>query len=68
MVGVSFGLADSPCAPLPDQTLHHTISDAEIARRELQQATARGWGSWLHRDILSVVLLPDSATLVRLHT
>ena len=53
----------APCAPVPPAALDAALPAAELARRALQQRAASGWGSWLHRDILSVVLLPDSACL-----
>ena len=49
------------CAPLPAAALDATLPAPELARRALQQRAASGWGSWLHRDIMSVVLLPSSA-------
>jgi hypothetical protein len=49
--------------PLPAASLDAALPAPELARRALQQRAASGWGSWLHRDILSVVLLPDSACI-----
>ena len=49
------------CVPLPPAALDAALPPPELARRALQQRAASGWGSWLHRDILSVVLLPSSA-------
>ena len=51
------------CAPLPAATLDAALPAPELARRALQQRAASGWGTWLHRDVLSVVLLPDSAVV-----
>ena len=51
------------CAPLPVAQLSTGLPDEEHSRRQLQREGSVGWGSWLHRDILSVVLLPDSAVV-----
>ena len=51
------------CAPLPVAQLSTGLPDEEQSRRQLQREGSAGWGSWLHRDILSVVLLPDSAVV-----
>ena len=59
--GSSGGCGDF--APLPAASLDAALPAPELARRALQQRAASGWGSWLHRDILSVVLLPESACL-----
>jgi hypothetical protein len=56
-------LPGTPCAPLPPAALDAALPAPELARRTLQQRAGSGWGSWLHRDILSVVLLPDSAAI-----
>jgi hypothetical protein len=51
------------CALLPTTSLSPALPAPEIQRRSLQRTLAQGWGNWLHRDILSVVLLPDSAVV-----
>jgi len=51
------------CAPLPPASLSPVLPAPEQQRRALQRDLAVGWGSWLHRDLLSVVLLPDAAVL-----
>jgi hypothetical protein len=53
----------SRCEQLPSAALAPTLPEPEQKRRELQRGMAQGWGSWLHRDVLSVLLLPDAATL-----
>ena len=54
----------SQCTRLPLDTLDAALPPPELARRELQTKLTSRWGSWLHRDILSVVLLPDSAAII----
>ena len=51
------------CAPLPAAALAPALPAAELSRRALQRGALQGWGSWLHRDVLSLALLPDSAVL-----
>ena len=51
------------CELLPAAALAPALPPAEQQRRALQRGMARGWGSWLHRDALSIALLPDSAVL-----
>jgi hypothetical protein len=51
------------CTLLPSTTLAPTLPLAEQQRRAMQRGMARGWGSWLHRDALSVALLPDAAVV-----
>ena len=51
------------CRPLPPLALSADLPEVELQRRQLQRRLGSGWGSWLHRDILSVALLPDSAVL-----
>jgi hypothetical protein len=53
----------SACASIPASTFTPAISAQEEQRRVHQSAALARWGSWLHRDILSIVLLPDSAVL-----
>jgi hypothetical protein len=55
--------AGLPCGALPAAWLSPELPDAEVQRRRLQKSMTRGWGSWLHRSILSIVLLPDAAVL-----
>ena len=58
--------AADPAAPfslLPPAALSPALPAAELSRRALQRGAARGWGSWLHRDILTLVRLPDSAAV-----
>ncbi len=51
------------CQPIPGDWLVPQLPAAELARRALQQNAAARWGSWLLRDILSVVLQPDAAVV-----
>ena len=51
------------CELLPTAALSPTLPQPEQKRRALQRGMAQGWGSWLHRDALSVSCLPDSATV-----
>lgn len=52
------------CSPLPASALDMTLPPPEVERRALQSNALERWGSWLHRDILSVALLPDSAIVI----
>ena len=56
-------LSPGACSDIPSSTFAPTLPPAELARRELQGSMLQGWGSWLHRDILSLVLLPEAAVL-----
>ena len=51
------------CALLPPRALRPALPAAEQRQRAMQRGMAMGWGSWLHRDALSIALLPDSALL-----
>jgi hypothetical protein len=53
----------APFAPLPAALLAPALPGPELERRALQRGMMAGWGGWLHRDILSTVLLPDSAVV-----
>ncbi len=53
----------APFSPLPPDLLNPALPAPEVARRALQRGMMAGWGGWLHRDILSTVLLPDSAVV-----
>jgi hypothetical protein len=55
--------ASTKCNPIPAGQLSPSLPPSEVTRRELQRNMSTGWGSWLHRDVLSVALLPDSAIL-----
>lgn len=56
--------SNGACSELPPNALNSALPPAELSRRELQSKAIARWGSWLHRDILSVVLLPDSAAVI----
>ena len=51
------------CQPLPAVALSSALPPPEQQARALQRGMASGWGSWLHRDALSIALLPDSAVI-----
>ena len=51
------------CGPLPSAALAPALPPPEQSRRALQRGLLQGWGSWLHRDMLSLALLPDAALL-----
>ena len=51
------------CELLPAAALSPVLPAPERQRRAMQRRMAAGWGSWLHRDALSIALLPDSAVL-----
>eukprot|EP00927_Polykrikos_kofoidii_P024616 TRINITY_DN22354_c0_g1_i1.p1 TRINITY_DN22354_c0_g1~~TRINITY_DN22354_c0_g1_i1.p1 ORF type:complete len:896 (-),score=88.86 TRINITY_DN22354_c0_g1_i1:93-2780(-) len=53
------------CVPLPTASLLpiSSLPAAEVQRRSMQTKMMGRWGSWLHRDVLSVALLPDSAVV-----
>jgi hypothetical protein len=53
----------SQCELLPPGALGPALPEPDRRRREMQRGLAQGWGSWLHRDALSVVLLPDAAVI-----
>ena len=55
--------ASGSCVDLLTDNLSPSIPPEETQRRTMQRSLASGWGTWLHRDILSIVLLPDSASL-----
>lgn len=54
----------APCAAIPADWLKPTLTPPEQRRRDMQSRLLHsGWGSWLHSDCLSVVLLPDAAVV-----
>lgn len=51
------------CVLLPSEALSPALPEPAQQQRAMQRGMAQGWGSWLHRDALSIALLPDSAVL-----
>jgi hypothetical protein len=44
-------------SPIPTERLQSELPPAEQAREDLQRGLARGWGSWLHSNLLALVLV-----------
>lgn len=57
------GRMEGPCAPIPAKAITPTLSTEEVIRVAMQRKLASGWGSWLFRDLSSLVYLPDSAVI-----
>jgi hypothetical protein len=59
-----FGGSSAAIVPIPTTLLHPLLKDSEARRDKLQrQLASSGWGPWLHSNMLSLVLLPDAATI-----
>jgi Trehalase len=55
---------ESAIVPIPTTLLHPWLKESEARRDTLQrQLASSGWGPWLHSSMLSLVLLPDAATI-----
>ena len=52
-----------PHADLPTASLRTELPAAEQHRDKLQRGLARGWGSWLHENMLPVVKLPEAVVV-----
>ena len=55
----------APCAfsPIPPGALAAGLPPGEAARASLQRSLAKGWGLWLHDNILTAALLPAGLRL-----
>ena len=55
----------APCAfsPIPPSALAAGLPPGEAARASLQKSLAKGWGLWLHDNILTAALLPAGLRL-----
>ena len=52
-----------PHTNLPTESLGAELPAAEQHRDKLQRGLARGWGSWLHENMLPVVKLPEAVVI-----
>lgn len=65
-VGVSVDwsiLPASSAVPIPTKQLSPTLPVHEATRDSMQRSLASGWGPWLHNNMLSIVKLPEAASI-----
>lgn len=65
-LSVRWSGSDAPggaAQPIPAEALAPALPAAELLREQLQRGLQRGWGPWLHRDMLTLVKLPEGAAL-----
>eukprot|EP00750_Incisomonas_marina_P011382 INCI16371.1.p1 GENE.INCI16371.1~~INCI16371.1.p1 ORF type:complete len:914 (-),score=108.51 INCI16371.1:2333-5074(-) len=49
--------------PIPTRQLSPTLPVPEATRDSMQRSLASGWGPWLHNNMLSIVKLPEAASI-----
>jgi len=54
---------EAAAAPIPTALLSPQLPPAEREREALQRGLSRGWGPWLHANMLALIQLPSAATV-----
>eukprot|EP01045_Picozoa_sp_COSAG04_P000646 COSAG04_NODE_17_length_40288_cov_9.152728_2_plen_784_part_00 len=55
--------ADAPMAVIGGASLSPSLPVHEERRDSVQRSLTRGWGAWLHHNMLAIVKMPEAATI-----